>query len=164
MDWKDFCNLFQNCWPIELRQFKIRSAFWWNKMIAPIFWLFRSDLYQIGSISGVTDWQQTTLNRSPSPCPGSSQHSFRFSFFYDFLLIAPIGRQIWRKCKKMFFFYSNMIFQDDLFPPTRVLWQPSCSGARWLAGELGAALWVGLKINSGLSHAHDALWVLKRVL
>ena len=60
---------------------------------------------------------------------------------------------------KKYFFDSRMKFQDDLFPPTRVLWQPSCSGARWLAGELGAALWVGLKFNSGLSHVHDAPWV-----
>ena len=39
--------------------------------------------------------------------------------------------------------FDKNVFQDDLFPPTRVLWQASCSGARWLAGELGAALWVG---------------------
>ena len=42
------------------------------------------------------------------------------------------------------FLKDGINFQDDLFPPTRVLWQSSCSGARWLEGELGAALWVGL--------------------
>lgn len=40
---------------------------------------------------------------------------------------------------------KSTFFQDDLFPPTRVLWRSSCSGARWLAGELGAALWVSLR-------------------
>ena len=35
--------------------------------------------------------------------------------------------------------------QDDLFPPTRVLWEPAVSGADWAAGEDGAAAWVSLR-------------------
>ena len=36
-------------------------------------------------------------------------------------------------------------FQDDLFPPTRVLWQPALTGAEWLAGEDRSARWVSLQ-------------------
>ena len=90
----------------------------------------------IGTISGATDWQQTTLNRSPSLCPESSPLSSRFSFSWN------LAHQVLQNFQN-YFFESRTNFQDDLFPPTRVLWQSSCSGARWLAGELGAALWVG---------------------
>jgi hypothetical protein len=57
---------------------------------------------------------------------------------------------------------KSTFFQDDLFPPTRVLWQASCSGARWLAGELGAALWVSLRphdmpaLSNGMSSTKPA--------
>ena len=36
-------------------------------------------------------------------------------------------------------------FQDDLFPPTRVLWQPALAGADWLAGLDRNARWVSLQ-------------------
>ena len=64
------------------------------------------------------------------------------SIFYNILApnlhwlpsLTDLPKKIW--------ILEKMKFQDDLFPPTRVLWRSSCSGARWLAGELGAALWV----------------------
>jgi len=36
-------------------------------------------------------------------------------------------------------------FQDDLFPPTRVLWEPTLSGSKWLSGETGEPVWMSLK-------------------
>ena len=53
------------------------EQFNWNEII---FWADQLS-YWLGTISGATDWQRITLNRSPSLCPGSSPHSFRFSFF-----------------------------------------------------------------------------------
>ena len=38
-------------------------------------------------------------------------------------------------------------FQDDLFPPTRVLWRPAMLGKDWLAGRTRSARWVSLKPN-----------------
>merc|ERR1712127_588977 len=40
---------------------------------------------------------------------------------------------------------KSTFFQDDLFPCTRVLWTPSCSGSSWLQGALAAASWVSLR-------------------
>ena len=36
-------------------------------------------------------------------------------------------------------------FQDDLFPPTRVLWRPAVSGDQWVSGESGDSSWVSLR-------------------
>ena len=36
-------------------------------------------------------------------------------------------------------------FQDDLFPPTRVLWRPALSGPDWLAGRDRSARWLSLQ-------------------
>ena len=36
-------------------------------------------------------------------------------------------------------------FQDDLFPPTRVLWRPAVEGRLWLEGRDRSARWVSLK-------------------
>ena len=36
-------------------------------------------------------------------------------------------------------------FQDDLFPPTRVLWRPAMQGRDWMAGRTRSARWVSLK-------------------
>jgi len=36
-------------------------------------------------------------------------------------------------------------FQDDLFPPTRVLWVPSVSGEKWVQGEDGESTWESLR-------------------
>lgn len=36
-------------------------------------------------------------------------------------------------------------FQDDLFPPTRNLWKPTVTAAKWLAGEDGTQEWVSLQ-------------------
>ena len=36
-------------------------------------------------------------------------------------------------------------FQDDLFPPSRVLWEPALGGADWLAGQDRSARWVSLQ-------------------
>merc|ERR1719483_992803 len=30
---------------------------------------------------------------------------------------------------------KSTFFQDDIFPPTRVLWTPACSGSVWLEGN-----------------------------
>jgi len=40
---------------------------------------------------------------------------------------------------------KSTYFQDDLFPPTRVLWEPTISGENWLNGENGEQSWISLK-------------------
>lgn len=37
------------------------------------------------------------------------------------------------------------LFQDDLFPPTRVLWQPTLTAAEWFAGRDVAAARISMK-------------------
>jgi len=33
-----------------------------------------------------------------------------------------------------FFVLQNDYFQDDLFPPTKVLWEPSMTASQWFGG------------------------------
>ena len=106
-----------------------------------IFWCNQSDQLHFVTISGATDWQPTISSRSPSQCPESSQHSFRFNLLQYVCTKLALAAKFDRYPKKIWIL-EKVKFQDDLFPPTRVLWRSSCSGARWLAGELGAALWV----------------------
>jgi len=40
---------------------------------------------------------------------------------------------------------KSTYFQDDLFPPTRILWEPTISGEKWLKGENGEQSWISLK-------------------
>merc|ERR1711874_908044 len=40
---------------------------------------------------------------------------------------------------------GSTYFQDDLFPPTRVLWEPTVSAEKWLKGENGEQAWMSLK-------------------
>lgn len=40
---------------------------------------------------------------------------------------------------------KSTYFQDDLFPPTRVLWRPTVSSGDWLQGEDGQCSWVSLR-------------------
>jgi len=40
---------------------------------------------------------------------------------------------------------KSAYFQDDLFPPTRVLWLPTVTGVQWLGGEDGEQAWHNLK-------------------
>lgn len=40
---------------------------------------------------------------------------------------------------------KSTYFQDDLFPPTRILWEPIISGEKWLKGENGEQSWISLK-------------------
>jgi len=40
---------------------------------------------------------------------------------------------------------KSTYFQDDLFPPTRILWEPTISGEKWLKGENGEQSWTSLK-------------------
>ena len=40
---------------------------------------------------------------------------------------------------------KSTYFQDDIFPPTRVLWSPTCSGEEWIGGEELQPSWVSLK-------------------
>jgi coronin-7 len=40
---------------------------------------------------------------------------------------------------------KSTYFQDDLFPPTRVLWEPTISAEKWLKGENGEQAWMSLK-------------------
>lgn len=40
---------------------------------------------------------------------------------------------------------KSTYFQDDLFPPTRVLWTPATSGSSWLSGDEQQPAWVSLK-------------------
>ena len=40
---------------------------------------------------------------------------------------------------------KSTYFQDDIFPPTRVLWRPAVSGEDWVAGSEAQPEWVSLK-------------------
>lgn len=40
---------------------------------------------------------------------------------------------------------KSTYFQDDIFPPTRLLWKPTVSGDQWLQGEDGDTEWVSLQ-------------------
>jgi len=40
---------------------------------------------------------------------------------------------------------KSTYFQDDLFPPTRVLWEPTLTADQWLKGENGEQSWMSLK-------------------
>jgi coronin-7 len=33
-----------------------------------------------------------------------------------------------------FFYLQNDYFQDDLFPPTKVLWEPTMTASQWFGG------------------------------
>jgi len=52
---------------------------------------------------------------------------------------------------------KSTFFQDDIFPPTRVLWTPACSGSVWLEGNDYNPVWISLKpadmpaLSNGLS-------------
>ena len=45
--------------------------------------------------------------------------------------------------------------QDDLFPPTRVLWRPAVSASDWLAGDSGSPAWVSLRPRDMTSVSSD---------
>ena len=53
-----------------------------------------------------------------------------FSFFTKIVMIHITKLKIF-----FFFFEQPEFFQDDLFPDTRVTWQPTLSGDEWLDGE-----------------------------
>ena len=40
---------------------------------------------------------------------------------------------------------KSTFFQDDIFPPTRVLWTPASSGSAWLEGKDANPAWISLK-------------------
>merc|ERR1719318_2059733 len=40
---------------------------------------------------------------------------------------------------------KSTFFQDDIFPPTRVLWTPASSGSAWLEGKDSNPAWISLK-------------------
>jgi coronin-7 len=40
---------------------------------------------------------------------------------------------------------KSTFFQDDIFPPTRVLWAPSSSGSAWLEGKDANPAWISLQ-------------------
>jgi len=40
---------------------------------------------------------------------------------------------------------KSTFFQDDIFPPTRVLWTPASSGSAWLEGKDSNTAWISLK-------------------
>jgi len=52
---------------------------------------------------------------------------------------------------------KSTYFQDDIFPPTRVLWTPATSGSAWLEGKDSNPAWISLKpadmpsLSNGLS-------------
>ena len=45
--------------------------------------------------------------------------------------------------------------QDDLFPPTRVLWRPVVSASEWLSGDSGSPAWVSLRPRDMTSVSSD---------
>ena len=40
---------------------------------------------------------------------------------------------------------KSTYFQDDIFPPTRVLWSPACTGSEWTSGSEAQPAWISLK-------------------
>ena len=40
---------------------------------------------------------------------------------------------------------KSTFFQDDIFPPTRVLWSPACTGSEWVSGSEKQPTWISLK-------------------
>jgi len=40
---------------------------------------------------------------------------------------------------------KSTFFQDDIFPPTRVLWVPASSGSAWLEGKDANPAWISLQ-------------------
>ena len=81
------CPQCQGCWICKVGDSTDQHDFF-------IFWGDQL-INWIGAISGATDWRQTTLNQSPSLCPGSSPLSSRFSCSWNSL--APISPSL-KKC------------------------------------------------------------------
>ena len=113
------CPQCQGCWICKVGRSKDQ-----NYLFGVTNWSIELGQFQGLPIDDKLHW--TNLLH----CAQGQVHFLPGSVVHE-ILLRP-AHQVWKN-----------VFQDDLFPPTRVLWQASCSGARWLAGELGAALWVG---------------------
>lgn len=37
-------------------------------------------------------------------------------------------------CKLYLFLFQSDLFQDDLFPPTKVIWEPTMTATEWFSG------------------------------
>ena len=84
------CTQCQGCWICQVRLFSVKTI--WSSFGA---------INQLNvTISGATDWQPTISSRSPSQCPESSQHSFRFNLLQYFCTKLALAAKFKRSPRK----------------------------------------------------------------